>query len=124
MVIGSRYVQGISVVNWPLRRLILSTCANRYIRAVTRMAPNDCTSGFRCWRREVLLRMPLERIVSDGYAFLVELLFEAHRLGTRIGEAPIVFVERRSGQSKMSRSVILESVFMPWRLLFRGLTRP
>ena len=79
LVIGSRYLQGVSVVNWPLHRLILSTFANRYIRAVTRLPVADCTSGFRCWRREALARVPLERIVSDGYAFLVEMLFEAHR---------------------------------------------
>jgi hypothetical protein len=115
----SRYVNRVSVVNWPLRRPILSVFANRYIRAVTGMTPRDCTSGFRCWRREVLLHIPLERIVSEGYAFLVEMLFEAHRRGFRIGEAPIIFVERRAGKSKMSRAVITESVLMPWRLVCR-----
>jgi dolichol-phosphate mannosyltransferase len=119
LVIGSRYTQGVSVVNWPLHRLILSTFANRYIRAVTQMPPADCTSGFRCWRREALARIPLERIVSDGYAFLVEMLFEAHRRGCRIGEVPIIFVERRVGQSKMSGPVIFESAYMPWRLVLR-----
>src|SRR5262249_53750719 len=73
MVIGSRYLHGVSVVNWPLRRLVLSAFANNYIRTVTRMPVRDCTSGFRCWRREALHRIPLERIVSDGYAFLVEM---------------------------------------------------
>ncbi len=119
LVIGSRYLQGVSVVNWPLHRLILSTFANRYIRAVTRLPPADCTSGFRCWRREALSRVPLERIVSDGYAFLVEMLFEAHRRGCQIGEVPIIFVERRVGQSKMSGGVIFESAYMPWRLVLR-----
>jgi dolichol-phosphate mannosyltransferase len=119
LVIGSRYVNGVSVVNWPLRRLVLSVFANRYIRAVTGMTPHDCTSGFRCWRREMLSHVPLERIMSEGYAFLVEMLFEAHRLGLRIGETPIIFVERRAGKSKMSRAVIFESVLMPWRLICR-----
>jgi dolichol-phosphate mannosyltransferase len=123
VVIGSRYVHGVSVVNWPLRRLILSTFANRYVRRITRMTPNDCTSGFRCWRREMLLRVPLEEIASDGYAFLVEMLFEAHRRGARIGEVPIIFVERRAGSSKMSRSVIVESAIMPWRLILKSLVR-
>ena len=120
LVIGSRYLQGVSVVNWPLHRLILSTFANRYIRGVTRMPVADCTSGFRCWRREALAKVPLERIVSDGYAFLVEMLYEAHRSGCSIGEVPIIFVERRVGQSKMSGGVIFESAYMPWRVVLRG----
>jgi dolichol-phosphate mannosyltransferase len=120
LVIGSRYLQGVSVVNWPLHRLILSTFANRYIRSVTRLPVADCTSGFRCWRREALARVPLERIVSDGYAFLVEMLYEAHRRGCEVGEVPIIFVERRVGQSKMSGGVILESAYMPWRVVARG----
>jgi dolichol-phosphate mannosyltransferase len=120
LVIGSRYMQGVSVVNWPLHRLILSTFANRYIRAVTRLPVADCTSGFRCWRREALKRIPLDRIESDGYAFLVEMLFEAHRRGARISEVPIIFVERRLGTSKMSGGVILESAYMPWRAVWRG----
>jgi dolichol-phosphate mannosyltransferase len=121
VVIGSRYVNGISVVNWPLQRLILSTFANRYIRAVTGLKPRDCTGGFRCWRREALARIPLSRILSDGYSFIVETLFEASRRGCRIGEVPIVFVERRLGSSKLSGGVLLESVLMPWRLRFRAL---
>ena len=119
MVIGSRYLNGVSVVNWPLHRIFLSAFANRYIRAVTSLTPNDCTSGFRCWRREALARLPLERMVSDGYAFLVEMLFEAQRAGCRIGEVPIIFVERRQGQSKVSSAVLIESLITPWRLLFR-----
>jgi dolichol-phosphate mannosyltransferase len=119
VVIGSRYLQGVSVVNWPLHRIFLSAFANRYIRMVTRLTPNDCTSGFRCWRRESLARLPLGAMVSDGYAFLVEMLFEARRAGCRIGEVPIIFVERRQGQSKVSGSVLMESLVTPWRLLFR-----
>lgn len=119
LVVGSRYLHGVSVVNWPLRRLILSTCANRYVRAITGLPARDCTSGYRCWRRDALARLPLRRFVSDGYAFLVEMLFEAMGAGCRIGEAPIIYVERREGQSKMSRGVILESIFVPWRLVAR-----
>jgi dolichol-phosphate mannosyltransferase len=119
LVIGSRYLHGVSVVNWPLSRLILSTFANRYVRGITGLPARDCTSGYRCWRREALARLPLRRFVSDGYAFLVEMLFEAMGAGCRIGEVPIIYVERREGQSKMSRGVILESVFVPWRLVAR-----
>jgi dolichol-phosphate mannosyltransferase len=123
VVIGSRYLQGISVVNWPLHRIVLSTFANRYIRFVTRLRASDCTSGFRCWRREALATLPLDRMVSDGYAFLVEMLFDAHNRGCRIGEVPIIFVERRQGQSKLSSGVLLESAIMPWRLKLRGTRR-
>jgi dolichol-phosphate mannosyltransferase len=121
LVVGSRYLNGISVVNWPLQRLILSTFANRYIRAVTGLAVRDCTGGFRCWRREALGRIPLGRIVSDGYSFMVEMLFEASRQRCRIGEVPIVFVERRMGTSKLSSGVLAESLVMPWRLRLRKL---
>ena len=119
VVIGSRYLNGVSVVNWPLHRIFLSAFANRYIRTVTSLTPNDCTSGYRCWRRESLARLPLDAMVSDGYAFLVEMLFEAARRGCKIGEVPIIFVERRQGQSKVSGAVLLESLITPWRLLFR-----
>jgi dolichol-phosphate mannosyltransferase len=119
VVIGSRYLQGVSVVNWPLHRIVLSAFANRYIRMVTSLTPNDCTSGFRCWRREALARLPLDAMVSDGYAFLVEMLFEARRRHCRIGEVPIIFVERRQGQSKVSGAVLFESLITPWRLILR-----
>lgn len=123
LVIGSRYLNGISVVNWPLRRIILSTTANRYIRAVTGLSARDCTSGFRAWRRDALARIPLEELISDGYAFLVETLFEAAQRGCRIGEVPIIFVERREGQSKLSGRVLVESLVAPWRLRLRALPR-
>jgi dolichol-phosphate mannosyltransferase len=119
VVIGSRYLNGVSVVNWPLRRIFLSTFANRYIRFVTGLTPTDCTSGFRCWRREALARIPLDRVASAGYAFLVEMLYRAAENGSRIGEVPIIFVERRQGQSKVSRAVLLESLATPWRLRLR-----
>jgi dolichol-phosphate mannosyltransferase len=123
MVIGSRYLTGVSVVNWPLHRLFLSAFANRYVRAVTRISATDCTSGFRCWRREALQRLPLNSMVSNGYAFIVEMLFEASRRGCTIGEAPIIFIERRQGQSKVSGKVLMESLIVPWRLLLRGRSR-
>jgi dolichol-phosphate mannosyltransferase len=122
VVIGSRYLHGVSVVNWPLHRIFLSTFANRYIKFVTKLSPKDCTSGFRCWRREALARLPLASVVSDGYAFLIEMLFEASRRGARIGEVPIIFVERREGQSKVSKAVLLESLITPWRLTLRRRT--
>jgi dolichol-phosphate mannosyltransferase len=116
VVIGSRYLNGVSVVNWPLHRIFLSTFANRYIKTVTRLSPSDCTSGYRCWRREALAQIRLDRVASAGYAFLVEMLFRAARNGSRIGEVPIIFVERRQGQSKVSRAVLIESLITPWRL--------
>jgi dolichol-phosphate mannosyltransferase len=120
LVIGSRYLNGVSVVNWPLHRIFLSAFGNRYIRLITNLSTSDCTSGFRCWRREALARLPIAGMVSDGYAFLVEMLYNAQRLGLRIGEVPIIFVERRQGQSKLSSGVLLESLVMPWRLVFRN----
>ena len=119
LVLGSRYLHGVSVVNWPLHRIFLSTFANRYIKFVTGLAPADCTGGFRCWRRDALARIPLDRVASAGYAFLVEMLYRAAQNGSRIGEVPIIFVERRQGQSKVSRAVLLESLITPWRLRLR-----
>jgi dolichol-phosphate mannosyltransferase len=117
VVIGSRYVSGGAIVNWPRRRRLLSRFANIYIRVVTRMAARDCTSGYRCWRREALAALPLDSFFSDGYSFLVEMLFVAARRGCRIAEVPITFVERREGESKISRGVLLESAITPWRLV-------
>ena len=120
LVIGSRYLRGVSVVNWPLHRIFLSAFGNRYIRSITSLSASDCTSGYRCWRREALARMPIAEMVSDGYSFLVEMLYEAQRRGLRIGEVPIIFIERRLGQSKLSGNVLIESLIMPWRLVFRS----
>ena len=124
LVIGSRYLHGVSVVNWPLHRIFLSAFGNRYIRLVTSLSTSDCTSGYRCWRREALARIPIASMVSDGYAFLVEMLYEAQRRGLRIGEVPIIFIERRLGQSKLSSNVLIESLIMPWRLVFRSAPQP
>jgi dolichol-phosphate mannosyltransferase len=117
LVIGSRYVRGGRIVNWPFRRRLLSRFANAYIRAVTRLSAHDCTSGYRCWRHEALAELPLDRFISDGYSFLVEMLFAAADRGCRIGEVPITFVERRQGESKLSRAVLVESAITPWRLV-------
>ncbi len=119
VVIGSRYVHGGTIVNWPLRRRLLSRFANIYVRLVTRLNARDCTSGYRCWRRDALAAMPLDRFMSDGYAFLVEMLYVAKRRGSRIAEVPITFVERRQGTSKLSRAILLESAIAPWRLIGR-----
>jgi dolichol-phosphate mannosyltransferase len=124
VVIGSRYLNGVSVVNWPLHRLALSTAANRYIRWVTGLPVKDCTSGYRCWRREALERVQMERVRSQGYAFLVEALYVAWRAGCRVTEVPIIFVERRQGTSKLSSQTLIESALMPWRLQLRRLVRP
>jgi dolichol-phosphate mannosyltransferase len=117
VVIGSRYVAGGSVVNWPIHRKMLSRIANIYIRGVTRLHVRDCTSGYRCWRREALAALPLDQFFSDGYSFLVEMLFVAARRGGRIAEVPITFVERREGESKVSSAVLIESALTPWRLI-------
>jgi len=117
VVIGSRYIPGGAIVNWPKRRQLLSRFANIYIRGVTRLDARDCTSGFRCWRREAIAGLPFERFTSDGYCFLVEMLFVASRRGCRIAEVPITFVERRVGESKISKSVLFESAIIPWRLI-------
>jgi dolichol-phosphate mannosyltransferase len=119
LVIGSRYLNGISVVNWPLRRIILSQFANFYIRTVTGLGLRDITTGYRCWRREALARLPLDRIVSDGYAFLLDVTFMAANAGLRIAESPIIFIERRQGASKLSSGVLIESLFTPWKLVLR-----
>jgi dolichol-phosphate mannosyltransferase len=121
LVLGSRYVNGISVVNWSLQRLLLSTGANLYARLLAGLRVRDCTTGFRLWRRSLLERIDLEGIRSDGYSFLIETLFAATRAGARIEEVPIIFVERRSGESKLSLRVFLESLLLPWRLLAQRL---
>jgi len=120
MAIGSRYLYGVSVINWPLHRIILSAFANRYIRFITGLQPSDCTSGYRVWHRDMLAKLPLEHARANGYAFLTEMLYEAARRGCRMGESPIVFVERQEGYSKVSRKVLLESLWTPWRLILRG----
>jgi dolichol-phosphate mannosyltransferase len=117
LVIGSRYIPGGGIVNWPARRRFLSRFANAYIRAITRLTAHDCTSGYRAWRREALAGLPLDRFTTEGYAFLTEMLYVAAQRGCRIAEVPITFVERRQGESKLSKAVLFESALTPWRLV-------
>jgi dolichol-phosphate mannosyltransferase len=116
LVLGSRYLYGVTVVNWPLSRLILSYAANVYSRVVTGMRYKDLTGGFKCFRRRVLESIDWERVRSDGYSFQIEITFKAFRKGFRIKEIPILFVDRRAGESKMNRKIIWEAAWMVWRL--------
>jgi dolichol-phosphate mannosyltransferase len=119
LVLGSRYLDGITVVNWPLRRLVLSVGANRYARFVTGLPVKDCTGGFKCFRRATLEQLPLESIKSDGYSFQIELNYHCWKRGLRIKEIPIMFVDRQVGVSKMSRRIIVEAMWMVWALRLR-----
>jgi len=123
LVTGSRYCNGISVVNWPLRRVMLSVFANWYVRQILRLPVSDCTSGYRGYRATALRSIDLTAVVSDGYAFLVEIATRFHRAGLRLSESPIIFVERRAGQSKMSKRVMFESALLPWKLRFTRFRR-
>lgn len=116
LVIGSRYLNGISVVNWPLRRLMLSYGANWYTRLITGLTIMDCTSGFKCFRRSLIESIDLDRVRSDGYSFQIEMHFRSAELGAKICEVPIIFIDRRSGQSKMSKRIVREAVLMVWKL--------
>ena len=117
LVLGSRYQQGrVTVVNWPIARLILSYCANIYARAVTGLPVWDATGGFKCFRRSVLEAIDLDRVRSNGYAFQIEMSFRAWKRNFQITEIPIIFVDRTEGTSKMSKSIVREAVWMVWRL--------
>ena len=123
LVLGSRYRQGkVTVVNWPISRLILSYSANIYARAVTGLPLYDGTGGFKCFRRRVLEAIPLDEVRSNGYAFQIEMSYRAWRRGFRIVEIPIVFVDRTEGQSKMSRRIVWEAIWMVWRLRWWSIT--
>ncbi|KXB98683.1 MAG: dolichyl-phosphate beta-D-mannosyltransferase [Chlorobi bacterium NICIL-2] len=116
LAIGSRYISGVNVVNWPMRRLLLSYAANVYTRIVTGMPIRDATGGFKAFRAELLRRIDLDAIASNGYAFQIEMNFRAWKLGARIEELSIVFVDRTNGVSKMSRSIIYEAAWIVWKL--------
>lgn len=116
LVIGSRYVEGVSVVNWPIRRLILSYGANMYSRIITGMPINDATGGFKAWRGSLLDTIRLEKVRSQGYSFQIEMNFRAWRLEASIKEETIIFVDRTIGESKMSKSIMYEAIWMVWRL--------
>jgi len=119
LVLGSRYLHGITVVNWPLRRLILSVGANRYAALVTGMKLKDSTGGFKCFRRSTLECLPLDKIKSDGYSFQIEMNYHCWRRNLSIGEIPILFVDRQVGVSKMNRKIIIEAMWMVWALRLR-----
>ena len=121
LVIGSRYIGGVRVMNWPLSRLILSYGAGLYTRAITRMPIYDVTAGFKCFHRRVLEAIDLDRVQSNGYAFQVEMHYRTWRAGFRIQEVPIVFTERTEGQSKMSGAIVREAAWKVWELRFRAL---
>ena len=116
LVIGSRYIKGISVVNWPLRRLILSYGANTYSRMITGMPIMDGTGGFKAWKSEVLDDIDLDSVRSQGYSFQIEMNFRAWIKGYKLKELPIIFSDRTIGQSKMSKKIVYEAIFMVWRL--------
>lgn len=121
LVVGSRYLNGITVINWPLSRLILSVGANIYAGVVTGLPLKDCTGGFKCFRRETLAALPLDSVHSDGYSFQIELNYHVWKQGLRVREIPIIFTDRIEGVSKMSRKIIFEAMWMVWRLrLFSG----
>ncbi|HEY7530272.1 MAG TPA: polyprenol monophosphomannose synthase [Gemmatimonadota bacterium] len=122
LVLGSRYLRGVTVVNWPMKRLILSWLANAYARAVTGVRASDLTTGFRCYRREVLESIDLDAVRSSGYAFQIEMAVRAARRGFRIAETPIIFVDRNVGVSKMSKRIVWEAVWMVWRLRLLSVT--
>ncbi|HEX7941942.1 MAG TPA: polyprenol monophosphomannose synthase, partial [Gemmatimonadaceae bacterium] len=123
VVLGSRYNRGrVTVVNWPMTRLLLSYFANLYARLVTGLPLDDSTGGFKCFRRSVLEAIDLDAVKSNGYAFQIEMSFRAWKKGFRIAEIPIVFVDRTEGESKMSKKIVREAIWMVWRLRWWSLT--
>ncbi|MGC9361931.1 MAG: polyprenol monophosphomannose synthase [Candidatus Syntrophosphaera sp.] len=121
LVIGSRYCQGVNIINWPFKRLLISYFASKYVRVITGMPIKDPTGGFKCFNRKVLEAIDLDKILSDGYAFQIEMNFRAWVKGFSIKEIPIVFTERLNGVSKMSRHIVWEAAWMVWRLQFMKL---
>ncbi|MDA3838853.1 MAG: polyprenol monophosphomannose synthase [Candidatus Delongbacteria bacterium] len=118
LVIGSRYIQGVNVVNWPLRRLILSMGASLYTRIITGMPIKDATSGFKCFKRKVIEAIKLDEIHSNGYSFQIEMHYRSWEKGFKIKEIPIVFTDRIDGISKMGKHIVKEAIFMVWKLRF------
>ncbi|MFC2175455.1 glycosyltransferase, partial [Bacteroidota bacterium] len=124
LVIGSRYINGVNVVNWPMGRVLMSYYASAYVRLITRMSIRDTTAGFKCYRRKVLETIPLDDIKFFGYAFQIEMKFKAWKYGFIIKEEPIIFTDRTAGESKMSGGIFREAVFgvleMRWKSLFKN----
>jgi dolichol-phosphate mannosyltransferase len=123
VVIGSRYLNGVSVVNWPIRRLMLSYFASVYTRFVTGLNLRDCTSGFKCFKRKVLESIDLSAVRSDGYSFQIEMNFRCMERGFVLAEVPIIFIDRHAGTSKMSKQIVREAVFMVWKLKLGSMFR-
>lgn len=123
VAIGSRYVTGVNVVNWPMSRVLLSYIASKYVRFITRMNIHDTTAGFICYRRQVLETINLDKIAFVGYAFQIEMKFKAHLAGFNIVEIPVVFTDRTKGESKMSGSIISEAIFGVIKMKFKSLFR-
>jgi len=121
VVIGSRYIKGVNVVNWPLSRLLLSYFANIYTRVITGLPVCDSTGGYKCFRREVLEAIDLDEIRSGGYSFQIEMNFKAWKKGFRLKEIPIIFIDRAVGKSKMSKQIFREAVWMVWKLKIKSL---
>lgn len=121
LVIGSRYIYGVRVINWPIRRLLLSYGANLYTRIITGMPIKDGTGGFKCFRKEVLSAINLEKIHSNGYSFQIEMNYKAYQLGFKIVEVPITFVDRVEGTSKMSKKIVREAITMVWKLRLKSI---
>lgn len=121
LVLGSRYISGVNVVNWPMSRLLLSYFANVYTRVITGLPVRDATGGFKCFRKEVLAAINFDNIKSNGYAFQIEMTFKAWKKGFRIGEIPITFVDRVIGKSKMSKKIVREAITMVWKLRLKSL---
>ncbi|MEO2166986.1 MAG: polyprenol monophosphomannose synthase [bacterium] len=121
LVLGSRYYAGITVVNWPIERLLLSYFGNYYVRKLTRMPISDTTGGFKCWRRRTLEALDLDRVRSNGYSFQIEMSYRAWCKGFSISEVPIIFMDRTVGTSKMSKRIGLEALWIVWELKFRKL---
>ena len=123
VAIGSRYVSGVNVVNWPIGRVLMSYFASKYVRLVTGFKVHDTTAGFKCYRRKVLETIELDKIRFKGYAFQIEMKFTAYKIGFRIKEVPVIFVNRREGVSKMSGGIFGEAFFGGMRLRWDGWTR-
>ncbi len=121
LVIGSRYIQGVNVINWPMRRLLLSYFANKYTKFITGLPVCDATGGFKCFRAEVLKSINLDSIKSNGYSFQIEVNFKVWKKGFSIKEIPIIFYDRNEGHSKMSKKIVREAVFMVWKLRLRSI---
>lgn len=121
MVVGSRYIYGVSVLNWPMSRLILSYVANIYTRLVTGLKVKDTTAGFACYKVSSLSQIDLDKVRSNGYSFQIEMKFKMYKKGFKIVEIPILFIDRRAGESKMSRKVVYEAYFMVWKLKLKSI---